>query len=41
MKRVISLLILLLLAAPAAAQEFPGKPINMIVDFAPAGATDA
>jgi tripartite-type tricarboxylate transporter receptor subunit TctC len=40
MKRVIALLILLLLAAPAAAQEFPSKPINMIVVFAPGGATD-
>lgn len=40
MKRVIQLLILLLLATPAAAQEFPSKPINMIVVFAPGGATD-
>src|SRR5262249_35427828 len=40
MKRLIQLCILLLLAAPAAAQQFPGKPINMIVVFAPGGATD-
>jgi putative tricarboxylic transport membrane protein len=40
MKRLTQLLILLLLAAPAAAQEFPSKPINMIVVFAPGGATD-
>jgi tripartite-type tricarboxylate transporter receptor subunit TctC len=40
MKRLIQLLTLVLLAAPAAAQEFPSKPINMIVVFAPGGATD-
>jgi tripartite-type tricarboxylate transporter receptor subunit TctC len=40
MKRLIQLLVLLLLAAPAAAQQFPTKPINMIVVFAPGGATD-
>ncbi len=40
MKRLLQLMILLVLAAPAAAQEFPNKPITMIVVFAPGGATD-
>src|SRR5262245_43684417 len=40
MTRLIQLLILLVLSAPAAAQQFPGKPITMIVVFAPGGATD-
>ncbi len=46
MKRLIQLLTLLFLAAPALvaspapAQQFPNKPINMIVVFSPGGATD-
>lgn len=35
MQRLVHLLILLLFAAPASAQQFPNKPINMIVVFAP------
>ena len=38
MKRLLAAL--LLLAVPAAAQEFPTRSINMIVVFAPGGATD-
>ncbi|HKY06742.1 MAG TPA: tripartite tricarboxylate transporter substrate-binding protein [Candidatus Binatia bacterium] len=40
MKRLILLSFLMLLAAPATAQQFPTKPINMIVVFAAGGATD-
>jgi tripartite-type tricarboxylate transporter receptor subunit TctC len=40
MKRLVQLFILLWLVAPAAAQPFPNKPINMIVVFSPGGATD-
>ena len=40
MKRLLQLFILLVLAVPAAAQEFPSRPINMIVVFSPGGATD-
>ena len=40
MRLLVQLLALFVLAAPAAAQQFPAKPINMIVVFAPGGATD-
>src|SRR5262245_57705429 len=40
MKRVLQLFIWLVPAVPAAAQDFPSKPISMIVVFAPGGATD-
>jgi len=30
----------LVIAAPATAQEFPNKPIEIIVAFAPGGGTD-
>jgi tripartite-type tricarboxylate transporter receptor subunit TctC len=40
MRRLVPLSILLFLASPAAAQDFPTKPINMIVVFSAGGATD-
>jgi tripartite-type tricarboxylate transporter receptor subunit TctC len=41
MKRLIATALLLLgLAGPVASQEFPSRPITMIVVFAPGGATD-
>jgi len=39
-RHFIRLMILLALASPAAAQDFPNKPITMIVVFSPGGATD-
>jgi len=40
MKRLLQLLLLLVLATPVAAQQFPSKPITMIVVFSAGGATD-